>query len=172
MKHLRHAAIFLTAFALAGCRFDVSPAEFDVSADVGQAITESLEVRNTGDEPVEFSLVPEGARVTLSETSGILRPDATAHIGISAECEAPGERHTDIAVTGRTGNKSIVVHVPFVLRCQAEQAETGTHLVSLELFQGPPIYKKDYRAGTETEPVTLAPTHGAVPAIAAGIGNV
>ena len=162
MKHLRHAAIFLTAFALAGCRFDVSPAEFDVSADVGQAITESLEVRNTGDEPVEFSLVPEGARVTLSETSGILRPDATAHIGISAECESAGERHTDIAVTGRTGNKAIVVHVPFVLRCQDE---AGAHLVSLELFQGPPIYKKDYRAGTETEPVTLGrPENGATPA--------
>ena len=162
MKHLRHAAIFLTAFALAGCRFEVSPDSFDVSADVGQAITESLEVRNTGDEPVEFSLVPEGARVTLSETSGILRPDATAHIGISAECSSPGERRTDISVTGRTGNKSIVVHVPFVLRCQAEQAEAGAHLISLELFQGPPIYKKDYRAGTETEPVTLArPENGA-----------
>ena len=164
MKHLRHAAIFLTAFALAGCRFEVSPGSFDLSADVGQAVTESLEVRNTGDELVEFSLVPEGARVTLSETSGVLRPDATAHIGISAECEAPGERHTDISVTGRTGNKSIVVHVPFVLRCQAEQAEAGAHLVSLELFQGPPIYKKDYRAGTETEPVTLArPENGATP---------
>ena len=90
--------------------------------------------------------------MTLSETSGILRPGAAAHIGISAECESAGERRTDIAVTGRTGNKAIVVHVPFVLRCQDE---TGAHLVSLELFQGPPIYKKDYRAGTETEPVTL-----------------
>ena len=67
-------------------------------------------------------------------------------------------------MTGRTGNKAIVVHVPFVLRCQAEQAEAGTHLVSLELFQGPPIYKKDYRAGTETDPVTLArPENGATP---------
>ena len=158
---LRLVALCALLFALAGCRFDVSPAEFDVSADVGQAITESLEVRNTGDEPVEFSLSAEGARITLSETSGILRPGAAAHIGISAECESAGERRTDIAVTGRTGNKAIVVHVPFVLRCQDE---AGAHLVSLELFQGPPIYKKDYRAGTKTEPVTLGrPENGAYP---------
>ena len=161
MKHLRHAAIFLTAFALAGCRFEVTPDSFDLSADVGQAITEPIEVRNTGDELVEFSLALDGAPLTLSETAGVLQPGEVVDIEISAECASPGERRTDIAVTGRTGNKAATVHVPFVLRCQDE---TGTHLVSLELFQGPPIYKKDYRAGTETEPVPMMrPENGATP---------
>ena len=140
------------------------PVSIDVSADVGQAITEFLEVRNTGDEPVDLTLVAEGAAVTLSASAGVLQAGEILDIEISAECASPGERRTDIAVTGRTGNKAITVHVPFVLRCQAEQAEAGTHLVSLELFQGPPIYKKDYRAGTETAPVTLArPENGATP---------
>ena len=161
MKHLRHAAIFLTAFALAGCRFEVSPDSFDVSADVGQTVTEFLEVRNTGDELVDLTLVAEGAAVTLSTTAGVLQAGEVVDIEISAECASPGERRTDISVTGRTGNKAIIVHVPFVLRCQDE---TGTHLVSLELFQGPPIYKKDYRAGTETEPVPMTrPENGAEP---------
>ena len=161
MKHLRHAAIFLTAFALAGCRFEVAPDSFDLSADVGQAITESIEVRNTGDELVEFSLALDGAPLTLSETAGVLQAGEVLDIEISAECSSPGERRTDISVTGRTGNKAATVHVPFVLRCQNE---TGTHLVSLELFQGPPIYKKDYRAGTETEQVNLhRPENGAEP---------
>ena len=162
-----HSAVrptFALLCALAGCRFEVSPVSIDVSADVGQAITEFLEVRNTGDEPVDLTLVAEGAAVTLSASAGVLQAGEILDIEISAECASPGERRTDIAVTGRTGNKAITVHVPFVLRCQAEQAEAGTHLVSLELFQGPPIYKKDYRAGTETAPVTLArPENGATP---------
>ena len=38
--------------------------------------------------------------------------------------------------------------VLFVLKCFAAPGETGRpSLVSLELFQGPPIYKKDYRTG-------------------------
>ena len=158
---LRSAATFALLCALAGCRFEVSPDSIDVSANVGQSITESLEIRNTGDEPVDLTLVAEGAAVTLSTTAGVLQAGEVVDIEISAECSSPGERRTDIAVTGRTGNKAITVHVPFVLRCQAE---TGTHLVSLELFQGPPIYKKDYRAGTETEPVPMMrPENGATP---------
>ena len=156
---LRSAATFALLCALAGCRFEVTPGSFDLSADVGQSITESLEIRNTGDEPVDLTLVAEGAAVRLSASAGVLQAGEVLDIEISAECASPGERHTDIAVTGRTGNKAIVVHVPFVLRCRDE---AGTHLVSLELFQGPPIYKKDYRAGTESEPVTLArPENGA-----------
>ena len=158
---LRLVALCALLCALAGCRFEVTPDSFDLSADVGQSITESLEVRNTGDDPVELTLATSGAAVTLSTTAGVLQAGEALDIEISAECSSPGERHTDIAVTGRTGNKAIVVHVPFVLRCQDE---AGAHLVSLELFQGPPTYKKDYRAGTETEPVTLArPENGATP---------
>ena len=82
MKHLRHAAIFLTAFALAGCKFEVTPDSFDLSADVGQAITESIEVRNTGDELVEFSLALDGAPLMLSETAGVLQPGESANIDI------------------------------------------------------------------------------------------
>ena len=70
--------------ALAGCRFEVTPDSFDLSADVGQDVSESIEVRNTGDEPVAFSLASEGARITLSKTSGVLQSGAGANIGISA----------------------------------------------------------------------------------------
>ena len=82
MKHLRHAAIFLTAFALAGCKFEVTPDSFDLSADVGQTVTESIEVRNTGDELVEFSLALDGAPLMLSETAGVLQPGESANIDI------------------------------------------------------------------------------------------
>ena len=88
MKHLRHAAIFLTAFALAGCKFEVTPDSFDLSADVGQTVTESIEVRNTGDElvvacfPVQFSLALDGAPLMLSETAGVLQPGESANIDI------------------------------------------------------------------------------------------
>ena len=130
----RSAATFALLCALAGCRFEVSPDSIDVSVDVGQSITESLEIRNTGDEPVDLTLVAEGAAVTLSASAGVLQAGEILDIEISAECASPGERRTDIAVTGRTGNKTITVHVPFVLRCQAE---TGTHLVSAT-SHGPP----------------------------------
>ena len=64
-------------------------------------------------------------------------------------------------MTGRTGNKAATVTVPFVLRCLSE---VGTYLVSLELLQGPPIYKKDYRTGEETDPVNLhRPENGTEP---------
>ena len=158
---LRLVALCALLCALAGCRFEVTPVSFDLSADVGQSITESLGVRNTGDDPVELTLATSGAAVTLSTTAGVLQAGEALDIEISAECSSPGERRTDISVTGRTGNKAITVRVPFALRCYAED---GARFVSLEVFQGPPIYKKDYRAGTETDPVTMfRPENGAAP---------
>ena len=124
----------------------MNPAEFDVSADVGESISEILEITNTGDEPLDLSLVTEGAAVTLSRSAATLQAGEVVETEVSAECASPGKRTTDIRVTGRTGNKAATVTVPFVLRCTSE---TGTYPVSLEAFQWPPVYKKDYLAGTE-----------------------
>ena len=124
----------------------MNPAEFDVSADVGESISEILEITNTGDEPLDLSLVTEGAAVTLSRSAATLQAGEVVETEVSAECASPGKRTTAIRVTGRTGNKAATVTVPFVLRCTSE---TGTYLVSLEAFQWPPVYKKDYLAGPE-----------------------
>ena len=162
MNYLRHAAIFLASCALAGCRFDVNPAEFDVSANVGESVAETLEVTNTGDELVELTLAVSGGAVTLSTDAATLQAGEVLDIEVTAECLTPAVRNMEIAVTGRSGNKSATVRVPFVLNCVSQAG--GAYLVALELFQGPPIYKKDYRTGEETEPVNLArPENGAVP---------
>ena len=147
--------------AFAGCRFDANPAEFDVAAGVGETVTEILEVTNTGDELVELTLTVSGAPVTFSTSAETLQAGEVLDIEISSECFAGGERESEIAVTGRTGNKAVTVRIPFVLRCHSE---SGTYLVALELFQGPPIYKKDYRTGTEIGPINLhRPENGAPP---------
>ena len=158
----RIVAILLVASALAGCRFDVNPAELDVSANVGESVAETLEVTNTGDELVELTLAVSVGAATLSTDAATLQPGEAVDIEVTAECLTPAERHMEIAVTGRSGNKSATVRVPFVLNCVSQAG--GAYLVALELFQGPPIYKKDYRTGEETEPVNLArPENGAAP---------
>ena len=93
------------AMALAGCRFDVTPGSFDRSSDLGQAVTETLEIRNTGDEPLEFSLATDGASLTLSATSGVLQPAETIDVEISAECDDPGSVHTGNISDGSTAGR-------------------------------------------------------------------
>ena len=150
---LRSVAVFAALCALAGCRFDVAPDSFDRSADVGDTATEILTVTNTGDEPVELTLTAHGATVALSTSTATLQATEAVEIEISAECEAPGERSTEIAVTGRNSEGAATVYVPFVVHCTSA---SGTYPVSIEVFQGPPIYKKDYLVGIETAPVPMA----------------
>ena len=127
---MRLVAVCALIVVLAGCRFDVSPDSFNRSADVGEVVLEILTVTNTGDEPVELTLAIIGATVTLSTSAATLQATEAVEIEISAECEAAGERRTEIAVTGRTGNKAAKVEVPFVLRCVSD---TGMYPMSLEV---------------------------------------
>ena len=159
---LRSVAAFAALCVLAGCRFDVAPDSFARSADVGDTATEILTVTNTGDEPVELTLAVHGAAVALSASAATLQVTEAIEIEISAECEAAGERRTVIAVTGRTRNKAATVEVPFLLRCVSD---TGMYPISLEVFQGPPIYKKDFVTGTETTPIPMALPEDGSPAV-------
>ena len=155
----RLAGLCALLCALSGCRFDVHPAEFDLSADVGESVSEILEVKNTGDEPLDLSLVTEGATVTLSTRSATLEAGEVVEIEVSAECTSPGDRRSEIAVTGRNSEGAATVYVPFVVRCYADG---DAQFVSIELFQGPPVYEKDFIVGTETEPVPMMrPENGA-----------
>ena len=158
---LRDITIVFVLCALAGCRFDVSPDSFDRSADVGEVVFEILMVTNTGDDPVELTLAVSGATVSLSTNAATLQATEAVEIEISAECESAGDRRAQIAVTGRNSEGAATVNVPFVLRCYDE---SDAQFASIELFQGPPVYKKDFVAGTETEPVPMMrPENGAEP---------
>ena len=159
VRGLRLVAAFALLIGLAGCKFDVTPGSFVLAADVGDDVSESLVIRNTGDEDLDYTLAATG--LTLSNASGTLAPGAEVAVDVSTSCSAAGDQLRSIEVTGRTGNKSRTVSVPFDVHCYAS---SDARLVSLELFQGPPIYKKDFRAGTETDPVTMfRPENGAEP---------
>ena len=160
VRSLRGVAVALIAIALAGCRFDVEPSMFIRSADVGEEISESLTIRNTGEEDLLFRIgATEG--LAFSVRAGTLAPGAEADVEIEATCTAAGDQVQDISVSGETEEGRQTISVPFELRCYADH---DARLVSLELFQGPPTYKKDYVAGTETDPIPMTrPENGAEP---------
>ncbi len=158
---LRAGATVLLALALAGCRFDLTPESFEHAATVGETVRDTLTLSNPSDEPVDFSLTVNGSGLSVSPASGVLEPGQEMAIAVEADCEEPGLVDTEIAVSGWTGKQGATVGVPFALECATP---VGTQLMRLEVFQGPPVFLKDYLRGTETEPVNLhRPENGADP---------
>ncbi len=158
---LRAGATVLLAVSLAGCRFDLTPDAFEHAATVGETVRDTLTLSNPSDEPVDFSLEVNGSGLTVSPATGVLAPGAEVAITVSADCEEPGLVDTEIAVSGWTGKQGATVGVPFALECATP---VGTQLMRLEVFQGPPVFLKDYLRGTETKPVNLhRPENGAEP---------
>ncbi len=158
---LRAGATVLLAVTLAGCRFDLTPDAFEHAAAVGETVRDTLTLSNPSDEPVDFSLDVNGSGLTVSPASGVLEPGAEVAITVSADCEEPGLVDTEIAVSGWTGKQGATVGVPFALECATP---IGAQLMRLEVFQGPPVFLKDYLRGKETKPVNLhRPENGAEP---------
>ncbi len=158
---LRAGATVLLAVSLAGCRFDLTPDAFEHAATVGETVRDTLTLSNPSDEPVDFSLEVNGSGLTVSPASGVLEPGEEMAIAVEADCEEPGLVDTEIAVSGWTGKQGATVGVPFALECATP---IGTQLMRLEVFQGPPVFLKDYLRGTETKPVNLhRPENGAEP---------
>ncbi len=154
-------AAALLALSLTGCRFDLTPESFEHAATVGETVRDTLTLSNPSDEPVDFSLVVNRSGLTVSPASGVLAPGAEMAIAVEADCEEPGLVDTEIAVSGWTGKQGATVGVPFALECATP---VGTQLMRLEVFQGPPVFLKDYLRGTETKPVNLhRPENGAEP---------
>ena len=104
---------------------------------------------------------PVGEDISLSARSGTLAPGEEVGISLSLRCGQPGDTVGSIRVRSSSGKQSAIVNVPVELHCYT----TGdARFVSIEMFQGPPIYKKDFVAGTETDPVAmLRPENGAKP---------
>ena len=147
--------------ALAGCRVDVTPEAISVSADAGDDVTQTLTISNPGDEPVDFVLRPTDPAISLSLASGTLAAGAETETIVSMSCSGTQGVTGAIRVSSSVGNKTVTIEVPVALRCYAEG---DTRLVSLELFQGPPIYKKDFETGVEVGPVSMTrPENGATP---------
>ena len=147
--------------ALAGCRVDVTPEAISVSADAGDEVAETLTITNPGDEPVDFILRTTNTEISLSHTTGTLEPGAETEVTVSMNCSGTQGVTGAIRVSSSVGNKSVTIEVPVALRCYAEG---DARLVSLELFQGPPIYKKDFETGVEVGPVSMTrPENGATP---------
>ncbi len=154
-------AAALLALTLTGCRFDLTPDAFEHAATVGETVRDTLTLSNPSDEPVDFSLEVNGSGLTVSPATGVLAPGAEMAIAVSADCEEPGLVDTEIAVSGWTGKQGATVGVPFALECATP---IGTQLMRLEVFQGPPVFLKDYLRGTETKPVNLhRPENGVEP---------
>ena len=167
---LRSAAVGLILVALAGCRLDISPEALDLTAEVGGTVQETLTLSNPGDDPVDYTLTPSGAGIALSSRSGQLNPGEQTDIEVSMTCDAAGPVSGTIRVRAATGNKSSIVEVPIALQCSSAQAVEppvlvgGAGLVSIEVFQGPPVYKADFDTGRTHGPVAMArPENGAEP---------
>ena len=150
-RFLRLLAVTVAVLTLAACRVEVSPGSFSLSADAGDEVTETLTISNPGDEPVDFVLRPTDPAISLSLTSGTLAAGAETETIVSMSCSGTQGVTGAIRVSSSVGNQSTTIEVPVTLRCYAEG---DARLVSLELFQGPPVYKKDFETGVE---VGIAP---------------
>ena len=159
---LRVLALVVVLSALGACRFTVDPVAISLTGNAGAQTTEALTVTNTGDEPLSYSLTASGTGIELSSRSGTLDVGASAEISVSMACGASGE----VGVKGTNSEGTARVTVPVSLSCPLQG---DARLVSLEVFQGPPVYKKDFETGEEFGPVPLArpedgsPAHPPVP---------
>ena len=146
----RTALLGIVLLALGACRLDISPEEFDLTADVGDTVQETLTLSNPSDDPVDYTLTPVGADISLSSESGRIEAGEQTEVEVSMTCDDAGPVSGSIRVRAATGNKSTIVEVPVALQCgAAEPVEVVAGLVSIEIFQGPPVYKKDFETGEE-----------------------
>ena len=161
VRIFRLLVVTVAALALAACRVEVSPESFSLSADAGDQVAETLTITNPGDEPVDFLLQPTDTAISLSDTTGTLEPGAETEITVSMSCSGTQGVTGAIRVSSSVGNKSATIEVPVTLRCYAEG---DTRLVSLEVFQGPPVYRKDFETGRTYGRVSMARPEDGSPA--------
>ena len=107
----------IALLALGACRLDISPEEFDLTADVGDTVQETLTLSNPGDDPVDYTLTPAGAGIALSSESGRVEAGEQTEVEVSMTCDEAGRVSGSIRVRAATGNKSSIVEVPVALQC-------------------------------------------------------
>ena len=73
----------IVLLVLGACRLDISPQEFDLTADVGDTLKETLTLSNPSDDPVDYTLTPAGAGISLSSQSGRIEAGEQTEVEVS-----------------------------------------------------------------------------------------
>ena len=142
------AVVVAVFFALAGCRFTVDPVELSLSGNAGETASETITIQNTGDESLDYTLTSSGSGFDLSLRSGTLGVGEAVDVSVSMTCGASGE----VEIEGTNSEGTASVAVPVSLSCLLGG---GAGLVSIEIFQGPPVFKADYETGRTYGPVSM-----------------
>ena len=79
---LRFSFVCALLVAMAGCRFNVEPAEISLTGNAGETASETLTIQNTGDELLSYTLTPSGSGFDLSSRSGSLEIGESIEISV------------------------------------------------------------------------------------------